>query len=233
MGRFLSQLVTSEAKREDEFDRNQIQKYAVTRFPSKRRPLVSIGKREKTKKREKRSENRKEILRGLSTSSISTASSSTISSTTSSAAGTAAACFVDQIYVDQDEIDSRERVVGFATVDIHEFEPTLGDNPSCTCGPPLALSDYRVRHETLDVDDYEHRRAVDELENTNPESMMICPKQRRAMLSKYHSTIQVRRAESEVKRSQRERNETVQQIFRRERAKRIMGIVFVYGFFVR
>lgn len=50
------------------------------------------------------------------------------------------------------------RSLGFASVEIREYSRTVGDNPSCSSGPPVSISwDYNIVGE-ISLDDYEDTR---------------------------------------------------------------------------
>jgi len=50
------------------------------------------------------------------------------------------------------------RSLGFASVEIREYSRTVGDNPSCSSGPPVSISwEYNVVGE-ISLDDYEDTR---------------------------------------------------------------------------
>lgn len=57
--------------------------------------------------------------------------------------------------------------VSFGTVDIREHNVRLGNNPSCSSGPPIALEWEAHKSVVLSVDEYEgranHRRTREEL----------------------------------------------------------------------
>lgn len=53
------------------------------------------------------------------------------------------------------------RSVSFADVNIREYERILGDNPSCTSGPPISLGwGYSPEPIKLSVDDFERGKAI-------------------------------------------------------------------------
>jgi len=54
---------------------------------------------------------------------------------------------------------SYKHSVSFHEVQVHEFAQWLGDNPSCSEGPPIALSWDCVHSKVLKVDEYETMRG--------------------------------------------------------------------------
>jgi hypothetical protein len=54
---------------------------------------------------------------------------------------------------------SGRRSVAFSTVEIHVHSRALGDNPSVSSGPPMALGRNVLRKETHTVDEYESFRG--------------------------------------------------------------------------
>jgi hypothetical protein len=55
---------------------------------------------------------------------------------------------------------SMKRNVSFHKIEIREYQRTLGDNPSVSSGPPMALDwKYNPHHHVLDVDDYEKNKT--------------------------------------------------------------------------
>lgn len=60
---------------------------------------------------------------------------------------------------DRDRILNLKRIVSFDKVNIHEFKITLGDHPSASSGPPVAIDWERKRRVTsLPLDEYEQNR---------------------------------------------------------------------------
>ena len=45
--------------------------------------------------------------------------------------------------------------VSFSTLHIYSYAVTLGDNPACTSGPPICLSQHLLETHELSVDEYE------------------------------------------------------------------------------
>lgn len=48
--------------------------------------------------------------------------------------------------------------VQFGHVEIHEFGPAIGHNPSVTAGVPITLSDRPIKSSSIDLGDFEQRR---------------------------------------------------------------------------
>jgi len=59
----------------------------------------------------------------------------------------------------------------FSKINIREYSRTVGDNPSCSCGPPISISwEYNVIGD-IDLDDYENSRPPRRLQ-----SEMVLPR---------------------------------------------------------
>ena len=66
----------------------------------------------------------------------------------------------DRVLSSQSSSDSIERKskIRFSTIEIREFNRTLGDNPACRDGPPISLDwDYIVK-DSVSIDEYESKR---------------------------------------------------------------------------
>jgi hypothetical protein len=58
---------------------------------------------------------------------------------------------------EEQKIDSRERyTVRFKAIEIREYERIVGDNPSCSKGPPISIGWGYVTHTHCTLNDYEH-----------------------------------------------------------------------------
>lgn len=117
------------------------------------------------------------------------------------------------VTADCDDGAPRRVSVIFYDITIHEFQPTLGDNPSCNGGPPLSLSWNRVSHEVVSVSDYEERK--NSLPRRHKSNLCLDKFDRREILLGYHSITDIYRAENEVVKIQKQRQNT------RVRAKRV------------
>lgn len=53
----------------------------------------------------------------------------------------------------------RRRSVSFVAVHIREYQQTMGDNPSCSYGPPVSLDWNFVENDAVPLDDYETNRG--------------------------------------------------------------------------
>ena len=61
--------------------------------------------------------------------------------------------------MEMDKVSSRSLSVRFSDVSIRSYQQTLGDNPSCSYGPPVQLDwDYK-ENVPLSIDEYEDNRA--------------------------------------------------------------------------
>lgn len=64
--------------------------------------------------------------------------------------------------------------VSFSEVHVHEFAQWLGDNPSVSQGPPIALSWNRVNTTVIKIDDYETSRG----RRRSEQELITCVQQR-------------------------------------------------------
>ena len=103
-----------------------------------------------------------------------------------------------------------KRSVSFVSVDVREYDRTIGDNPSCRSGPPLSL-DWSYSKK------YEHPKALDEYElEREPERVqhidgLLVNKYRRRNLLSFnwgHSEEEMKSARQETKKLQRQRSMT-------------------------
>mmetsp|Transcript_17712 Transcript_17712/g.41074 ORF Transcript_17712/g.41074 Transcript_17712/m.41074 type:complete len:151 (-) Transcript_17712:59-511(-) len=108
------------------------------------------------------------------------------------------------------------RTVSFGNIQIHEFRRTVGDNPACRGGPPMALSRKRLRHQVKTVDEYEKVR--DGNRRTKKE-MLMSRTERRTILLKVHSKMDIYEAEDEATKIRESRERAITQLERQERRK--------------
>lgn len=59
--------------------------------------------------------------------------------------------------VSTDSIGLKSRIK-FSTIEVREFNRTLGDNPACTDGPPIALDWDFIDKKSMSIDEYEANR---------------------------------------------------------------------------
>ena len=58
---------------------------------------------------------------------------------------------------EEQKVDSRERyTVRFKTIEVREYERIVGDNPSCSKGPPISIGWGYIIHRHYSINDYEH-----------------------------------------------------------------------------
>ena len=58
---------------------------------------------------------------------------------------------------EEQKIESRERYsVRFKTIEVREYERVVGDNPSCSKGPPISIGWGYFMHRHYSINDYEH-----------------------------------------------------------------------------
>jgi hypothetical protein len=110
---------------------------------------------------------------------------------------------------------SSKHSVSFHQVQVHEFTQWLGDNPSCSEGPPIALSWDCVHSKVLKIDEYEttrgHRRREQEL--------LTCVRQRTNVIKWCcgHSDVDIREQEAQIFKVRKRRQQSVR-AYRREKA---------------
>lgn len=102
------------------------------------------------------------------------------------------------------------RSVSFHSVDIREYDRTIGDNPSCRSGPPLSLDwSYSKKYEKpKSLDEYEKER---EPERVNHFHKLHVNKYRRKNLLAFnwgHSEDEMKDARKETRKLQRQRSMT-------------------------
>jgi len=102
------------------------------------------------------------------------------------------------------------RSVSFVSVDVREYDRTIGDNPSCRSGPPLSLDwSYSKKYEQPKaLDEYEKEREPDRVHHLN--RLHVNKYRRRNLLSFHwgHSEEEMKSARQETKKLQRQRSLT-------------------------
>jgi hypothetical protein len=102
----------------------------------------------------------------------------------------------------------RDRNVSFSSLQIKEFEMTLGDHPSASSGPPMCIDWQSVPKErVVDLDEYETTRTP----RRKRRQLKISYRERKALLEgqKGFSTQQVNEAWAEAIRIRQQRQETI------------------------
>lgn len=98
--------------------------------------------------------------------------------------------------------NAKRSSVQFKDIEIHSFEPTLGDHPECRAGAPIALSDNMVDFRVVTVDEYERQGKVRRSKN---ELYMDRAQRRSILLSLQYSRLDIYKAEMAVRKAQRNR----------------------------
>lgn len=105
---------------------------------------------------------------------------------------------------------TRPREVGhvsWSSLEIKEFDLTLGDHPSAISGPPVALNWDKVANErTIALDEYERAR----LPRRHRRQLKLSNKHRRQVLQEQFTDEQVNQAWSEALQIRMQRRETLQ-----------------------
>lgn len=112
-------------------------------------------------------------------------------------------------------------VVRFNSVEIREYNITVGDNPSCSCGPPISLGWYYHPNEQkeLSLDLYEKyrdgkRRAYHQ--------MKIPAAVRHETLKKWHiSAREIMNAQTQCAQIKKNRIETIRQVERKDKIENL------------
>lgn len=102
------------------------------------------------------------------------------------------------------------RSVSFHSVDIREYDRTIGDNPSCRSGPPLSLDwSYSKKYETpKSLDEYEKEREPERVHHLH--KLHVNKYRRRNLLAFNwgHSEDEMKDARKETRKLQRQRSMT-------------------------
>ena len=95
-------------------------------------------------------------------------------------------------------------VVSFDQVNIREYERILGDNPSCTSGPPLSIGWRFSPHQTVfSVDDFEHGKG----NMPRYKSAFLVPKAIRERVLKEHAGVSRREMVETVRGIQKQKSQ--------------------------
>uniref|UniRef100_A0A7S1D3W7 Uncharacterized protein n=1 Tax=Cyclophora tenuis TaxID=216820 RepID=A0A7S1D3W7_CYCTE len=97
--------------------------------------------------------------------------------------------------------------VGFGFVEIHMFAPTVGDNPACRRGPPLALAyNQPIYHEIKSVSVHESEKG----NRRKASNLQLSSRLRHRFLRHHHhSRREIWQAVWESKKVQRQRQQTI------------------------
>jgi hypothetical protein len=100
------------------------------------------------------------------------------------------------------------RNVSFHSVNVREYDRTVGDNPSCRSGPPLSLDwSYSKKYEK-NLEEYELERSEDRVNNMR--KLHMNKYKRRNLLAFHwgHSDDEMKEARKSTKKMQRQRSMT-------------------------
>ena len=99
---------------------------------------------------------------------------------------------------------SISRSVSFASVNIREYERILGDNPSCTSGPPIGIG-WRFSQDSIlvSVDDFEEGKG----DTPRSSSEYLVPKAVRERLLKEHTDVSRRDIAGAVRAIQKQKSQ--------------------------
>ena len=102
-------------------------------------------------------------------------------------------------------LSKKKREVSFSTVVVREYDMTLGDNPSCSYGPPVQLSWEFDEIVNLKLDEYERSRS----KRRSMRQMVLSYYRRCDILqSAGYSSNEIRSATRQVNKAKRQRDTT-------------------------
>lgn len=101
--------------------------------------------------------------------------------------------------------NSNVSTVSFQSVDVREYQQTLGDNPSCTYGPPVSLDWSYTEASSMNLEDYE---KVQQNSRRRPHQWRMSKRCRENMLKGQlgYSDEEIKAAKKEKKKIQRGRS---------------------------
>ena len=94
--------------------------------------------------------------------------------------------------------------VTFQNIEIRNYDITLGDNPSCTYGPPVSLDWHYAKAQNMPLDDYEKARGTRRKSN----QMQMNALYRRRMLTKDFTVDEMQMVECETRKIRNGRERT-------------------------
>ena len=94
--------------------------------------------------------------------------------------------------------------VTFQFIEIRSYDITLGDNPSCTYGPPVSLDWYYAEEHKISLDDYEKARGT----RRKPSQMQMNALYRRYLLGQDFRMDEIQKAEDEIQKIRNGRERT-------------------------
>lgn len=102
----------------------------------------------------------------------------------------------------------RRNNVSFNSVNVREYDRTIGDNPSCKSGPPISLDWSYSKKSEKSLDDYELERAASRVSSLR--SIHLNKIKRRQMLSFHwgHSEEEMKTARKHTRKTQSQRRVT-------------------------
>ncbi len=104
-----------------------------------------------------------------------------------------------------DDDDEQSIHVKFQNIEIRNYDMTLGDNPSCSYGPPVSLDWKYDKEQVLHIDDYEEGRGT----RRKTYQMQMNARYRRHILDQMHFTPdEIARSEKEIKSIKKNREMT-------------------------
>mmetsp|Transcript_25549 Transcript_25549/g.38138 ORF Transcript_25549/g.38138 Transcript_25549/m.38138 type:complete len:175 (-) Transcript_25549:452-976(-) len=114
--------------------------------------------------------------------------------------------------------NSAEKRVSFGDINLHEHDFCLGDNPSCSSGPPMTIKWQSHSTMSLSVDEFEMRKEDQALDRHGPGLIMCIPHDTRLsmLLRQGVSALEIDAVTYEISKLQDEQQKSVQRYFQRE-----------------
>eukprot|EP00536_Pseudo-nitzschia_multiseries_P010997 jgi/Psemu1/326264/estExt_fgenesh1_pg.C_3550005 len=121
---------------------------------------------------------------------------------------------------DDSAVQRQKASLQFSKIDIREYTRTVGDNPSCTNGPPVGISWDYISIGDVDLDEYEKTRPV-----RRDRSEMVLPRYMREDILKYECHLSRREITESVRQNVKIKNQrrtTINNLGRAEKLEEIM-----------
>jgi len=121
----------------------------------------------------------------------------------------------------------RTNTIRFSTIEVREFNCTLGDNPTCSRDPPISLEwDYAVS-ELISLDEYEAKR----IPRRSRRELCISKRTRRKIVSSQlgYAKEEVEMVESSITRIQKKRLKTKKNYLMQKRIQWVMSDLLFCG----
>ena len=119
---------------------------------------------------------------------------------------------------------SSSKSVKFHEVQVREYAVSIGDNPSCSDGPPISLDwSYNENHNSFSLDTFESHR---EGNRRSKIEMRVPADVRHSTLKQWDVSMdEIVRAEKDVNIIRKQRNNTLNKIERQEKRKEFFDVL--------